>query len=286
MGLSSRMAIPILTYHSQNIAGNDYATNDHVAFAEDLQLLSSLGWRVVPLTEVVEMLLKPDANWPDCSHNVVAISFDDGSDFDFRDLPHPNAGIQRSLLNVMRDFNATHAGAQPTLHATAFVIVSPDAREILDRTCMLGSRWWNDDWWPAAVASGLMHIGSHSWDHCHETLPRIAQRNQQKGDFWGIDTDADADGQIRVAAEFIDRICPNPGVQLFAYPYGHANDYLVREYFPRQVLDTSNCVVTAAFSTDPAPVTRNSNRWNLPRFVCGHDWKSSDDLAAILRDAA
>ena len=38
--ISSAMAIPILTYHAQNIAGNDYANNNHVAFAEDLRLLS------------------------------------------------------------------------------------------------------------------------------------------------------------------------------------------------------------------------------------------------------
>ena len=41
--------IPILTYHSLNIAGNDYLGNDHVALREDLHLLTALGWRIVPL---------------------------------------------------------------------------------------------------------------------------------------------------------------------------------------------------------------------------------------------
>lgn len=283
LGHSRRMAIPILTYHSQNISGDEYANNDHVALAEDLELLSASGWRIVPLAEVVNMVLRPENDWP---RKIAAIAFDDGSDFDFNDLPHPVAGPQRSMLNIMRDFNGAKPSRQPTLHATAFVIVSPDARVILDRTCMLGTRWWNDGWWSAAVASGFMDIGSHSWDHCHETLPMIAQRHQQKGNFWGIDTEADADAQIRAAGELIMRIAPNRGAQLFAYPYGQANEFLVREYFPRQAIDASKCFVKAAFSTDAEPVTRRSDRWNLPRFVCGHDWKSSGDLAALLRSAA
>jgi hypothetical protein len=166
------------------------------------------------------------------------------------------------------------------------VVVSPDAREILDRTCMLGTHWWNHAWWPDAVATGLMDIGSHSWDHCHDTLPHIAQRDQRKGDFWGIDTDADADAQIRAAAAFITRMAPNPGAQLFAYPYGHATDFLVRDYFPRQMRDPLRCCTIAALGTGPEPISRGSNRWNLPRFVCGHHWKSSEELSAILRDAA
>ena len=281
-GCCSEMAIPILTYHSQNIAGNDYATNDHVAFAEDLRLLTASGWNVVPLVEVVEMLSLPDADW---GQKAVAITFDDGSDFDYKDLPHPVAGMQRSMLNIMRDFTLEYAKGQPALHATSFVIVSPDAREILDRTCMLGTHWWNHQWWSDAVTTGLLHIGSHSWDHCHDTLPQVAQRDQRKGDFWGIDTDADADAQIRAAAAFITRVSPNPGAGLFAYPYGHANDFLVREYFPQQARDPSRRYATAAFSTDPEPVSRGSNRWNLPRFVCGDHWKSGEQLTAILRDA-
>ena len=277
------MGIPVLTYHSQNIAGSDYANNDHVAFAEDLRLLTATGWNVVPLASVVGRLSQPNTAW---TGKAVAITFDDGSDFDYADLPHPVAGMQRSMLNILRDFKNLNPGAQPTLHATSFVVVSPDAREILDRTCMLGTHWWNHAWWPDAVATGLMDIGSHSWDHCHETLPHIAQRDQQKGNFWGVDTEADADAQIREAAAFINRICPNAGAKLFAYPYGHANDFLVREYFPRQGRDPLRCFVTGAFGTQPEPVSRGSNRWNLPRFMCGHDWKSSEELAAILRDSA
>src|SRR5690606_8365742 len=40
--LRSPMRVPILTYHAVNIAGNDYADNDHVAFAADLRLIDDL----------------------------------------------------------------------------------------------------------------------------------------------------------------------------------------------------------------------------------------------------
>ena len=32
------MQIPILTYHAMNVSGNSYESNDHVAFAADLDL--------------------------------------------------------------------------------------------------------------------------------------------------------------------------------------------------------------------------------------------------------
>jgi len=277
------MGIPILTYHSQNIDSNNYAGNDHIAFANDLRLITELGWKIIPLTKVVEMIDRPESAW---ANKVLAICFDDGSDFDYCDLPHPVAGMQRSMLNIMHDFKKAAPQSQPDLHATAFVIASPDAREIMDRTCMLGTHWWNHGWWPSAVASGLMDIGSHSWDHCHITLPEVRQRDQRKGDFWGIDTDDDAAAQIDAAFEFINSVAPNVGARLFAYPYGHAVDFLVRDYFPRRFKEDIDRSVIAAFSTYPKPISIGCNRWNLPRYVCGHDWKSSADLTAILRDAS
>ena len=280
---SNMAAIPILTDHSLNIDGNDYVGNDHVAFREDLRLLTALGWRIVPAADLVRLVTAPDAAWPAKS---VAITFDDGTNFDFEDLPHPSAGLQRSMLNIMRDFVAAHPGAQPAMHATAFVIASGDARNVMDRTCILGREWWSERWWQPAVATGLLHIANHSWDHCHDSLPNIAQREQRKGTFIGIDTLADADAQIKAAAETIARIAPNPGGGLFAFPYGEANRYLLEEYLPQQAEAGGGQFVRAAFSTGAAPVTRGVNRWCIPRYVCGHHWKSSEELASILRDAA
>ena len=275
-------SIPILTYHSLNIEANNYLGNDHVAFREDLRLLNALGWRIIPAFDVARLLAEPAAHWPE---KCVAITFDDGTNFDFEDLPHPSAGDQRSMLNIMRDFAAEFPGAQPTLHATSFVIASKEARDTMDRSCILGHGWMSDSWWRPAVKSGFFHVANHSWDHCHDSLLVIAQRDQLKGTFVGVDTQHDADLQIKAAAAAIANIAPNPGVRLFAYPYGHSNRYLLEEYLPQQARGDQP-FVTAAFSTEPTPVTSASNRWQIPRYVCGHHWKSADDLKAILRDAA
>jgi SAM-dependent methyltransferase len=274
--------IPILTYHSLNIEGNDYLGNDHVAFREDLRLLTALGWRIVPLVDVVDYLGRETSAWPE---KCVAITFDDGTNFDYEDLEHPTAGTQRSMLNIMRDFQLEHSHAQPALHATSFVIASPQARCDMDRVCILGKGWMSDTWWQPAVASGLFHIGNHSWDHCHDSLKEIAQRDQLKGTFAGVDNEGDADAQIRRAAAAISRLAPNPGAVLFAYPYGTTSRYLVDDYLPRQAV-TGGGFVRAAFSTEPELVTPATNRWWMPRYVCGHHWKSSKELEAILRDAA
>ncbi len=275
--------IPILTYHALNIDGNDYLGNDHVAFREDLRLLTALGFRIIALADLVQLVIDPNAAWP---AKCVAITFDDGTNFDFEDLTHPTAGLQRSMLNIMRDFTTSHPGAQPTMHATTFVIASSDARDTMDRARIFGRGWMSDSWWQPAVASGFFHIANHSWDHCHDSLPQIAQRDQMKGTFAGVDNKHDADAQIRVAAEAIARIAPNPGVALFAFPYGVANPYLLEEYLPQQAKTGGGQFVRAAFSTEPAPVTRESNCWWIPRYVCGHHWKSTDELTTILRDAA
>lgn len=269
-------AIPVLAYHSLNIAGNEYAGNDHVAFARDLELVTRLGWRVMPLEKIVDGWL---AGAP--IEKTLGLSFDDGSDFDFHDLPHPTAGSQRSMLNIMRDFQARHPGAQPGLHATSFVIVSPEARHELTGTCMLGLPWWNDDWWSEAAASGLMAIANHSWDHNHATLAQVAQRDQRKGDFFCIDTAADADAQIRAGAHFLASHLDCAPAPLFAYPYGHVNDYLRSEYLPAQARSATP-FVKAAFSTAPGAIIATSDRWNLPRYVCGADWKTEAELEAIL----
>ena len=50
------MRIPILTYHSNNVGGNDYDNNDHVALAADLRTIRRLGLRIVPLAQVVDVL--------------------------------------------------------------------------------------------------------------------------------------------------------------------------------------------------------------------------------------
>ncbi|MBN8887509.1 MAG: polysaccharide deacetylase family protein [Rudaea sp.] len=270
------MKVPILTYHSNNIAGNDYATNDHVALAEDLRTIARLGLRIVSAAEVVDALL--GATPASSVDNAVALTFDDGSYFDWYDMEHPHYGTQRGFAGILRDFAAA-TGMRA--HATSFVIVSPAARAVLDVTCMAGRDWWRDEWWPQAAAEGLVAIENHSWDHNHATLPQTVQREQRKGTFKSIDSHADADAEIRAAADWLDTHLSPYRSTLFAYPYGEWNDYLVREYLPQYAHEHR---LRAAFTGEPQPVEANSNRWLLPRYVCGHHWKEPPELERLLRE--
>jgi hypothetical protein len=272
--VSPPVRVPVLTYHGINIHGGDYAENDNVALAADLAAIHALGWRVVPLRDVVAALGDPVAfsRLARC----VALSCDDGAWFDWHDLEHPTAGPQRSFAGVLRDFRAA-TGAWAGM--TAFVIVSPAARVVLDRTCLVGRGWWGDDWWPEAARGDVLDIQNHSWDHNHSTLPVTAQRDGVRGTFANIDTFDEADAEIRQASAWLDAHCPSRRTTLFAYPYGESTDYLVRDYLPTHGAAQG---LTAAFDTTPAFVEVHSERWRLPRFVCGHDWRSPEALRALL----
>lgn len=271
------MHVPVLTYHAINISGNDYATNDHVAFAADLRLIDDLGLRIVPLQWVIDQVTgAADRDLDRC----VALTCDDGSLFDFEDLDHPTHGMQRSLYHCMRDFIAERgAEAQPDLHLTAFVIASPHAREQMDVSCLVGRGWMGDAWWPLAVETGLISIENHSWDHNHPCLPSPGIDGMPRGSFLDVDTMERATDEIVAATDFINtRIAPHR-TTIFCYPFGHVSDYLRDTYFPRH-MDAHGML--AAMGDGATPVTADSNRWNLPRYICGWHWKSSDALREIL----
>ncbi len=270
-----RVAVPVLTYHAMNVAGADYAANDHVAFAADLELLQALGARIVPLAEVARAAVEGRL---EALSGCVALSLDDGADFDAYDLPHPAWGPQRGMLGILRDFRARHgAAAQPGLHATSFAIVSPQARASLDRHHMVGCGWWNDGWWREAEASGLMAVESHSWDHNQATLESTVA-SVPRGAF-ALATREDADAEIAQATRYLRSRRGRGGDVLFAYPYGPANDFLAEDYFPDPAAGHG---VYAAFTTDAAPVTPGVSRWRLPRFVFGWHWKSTGELEGLL----
>jgi hypothetical protein len=69
---------------------------------------------------------------------------------------------------------------------------------------------------------------------------------------------------------------------LFAYPYGQFNSYLTDEYFPQFA---SQHGMEAAFTTEPHMISHTSALWALPRLVGGNDWKSGDELCALLARA-
>ncbi|HET6632449.1 MAG TPA: polysaccharide deacetylase family protein [Rhodanobacteraceae bacterium] len=273
------MRVPILTYHAVNIDGNDYANNDHVAFAADLRLIDDLGLRVVPLRWVVEQLLGLAAR--DLSR-CVALSCDDGSILDFFDVQHPQHGPQRSLFNCMRDFRRERGlDAQPQLHLTAFVIASAAARTELDERCLLGQGWMRDDWWRAANVSGLMAIENHSFDHNHAALPAPGPDGMERGSFMPVDTAVRAALEITRAQQWLnDQLAPRRS-RLFCYPYGHVPPYLRDEWFPQFGEQHG---LLAAFGDGAEPVTMDSPRWALPRYVCGWHWKSPEALRAILEE--
>lgn len=276
-----RMKIPVLTYHAMRIDGNDYARNDHVALKEDLLTLAAHGFAVRSLSDIVAWSSN-GSRAPESTEKWVGLAFDDGPDFDFYDLPHPAWGMQRSMLNIMMDgMSASRLAKAPPVHATSFVIVSPDARRQLDRTCMIGRDWWRDEWWSKAVLTGYLAIGSHSWNHNHPTLQHGASRALTNGTFTVVDNFDAAEYQIAQAVSLLKEKAPNAGTALFAYPYGESSDYLVREYFP---LHGARLGIQAAFTCEPSPVTEGCNRWRLPRYVFGRDWKSPNELSRILRE--
>lgn len=274
------LAVPILTYHAAVISGNDYANNDHVAFAADLRALRAHGWTVAGLDRIVAAL-QGAATLP--SDKVVGLSFDDGTDFDFLDLVHPRWGVQRSMFGVLQDFLREHPHEQPHLHATSFVVVSPQARTELDASCLVGRGWWSDGWWTSAIASGRWSIASHSWDHNHLGVAQSVAKTDARGTFRNITDFAAAEAEIAQATAHLKTFAANAGDALFAYPYGESNDYLVRDYLPRHA---QRIGLVAAFGSDPGPATPASDRWQLPRFVFGHHWNSPEGLARLLRDVA
>jgi peptidoglycan/xylan/chitin deacetylase (PgdA/CDA1 family) len=268
----------VLNYHGANIAGADYASNDHAALQEDLDRLTDAGWRVAPLPELVRTcVLGRSAPAP----KTLALTFDDGTDFDFVDLVHPVHGPQRSLYNILRGHGSRAGLRQPSLHATAFVVVSPADRAELDRRSMIGAGWWNDDWWQPAIASGLMGIANHSWDHNHPLSTGSPADGRRRGTFDSIADFARAEGEIARAADHLRRVAANPAQSLFAYPYGDANAYLAEEYFPVHGIRIG---VDAAFTSAGLPITESSERWRLPRYTCGQHWTTPGELDALLRD--
>jgi hypothetical protein len=265
----------VLTYHSHNIFGTDYAGNDHVALASDLRTLHRLGAEIMPLERIAASVASGELG----DGLVVGLSFDDGPIFDAHDFVHPEFGAQRGFLNILRDFrDETGAGAQPGLHATSFVIASPEARRCMQAEVpTYPDEWLSDGWWKDAIDSGLMDIGNHSWDHVHHAVPETVHGKAGRDDFQTVDTFDGAEKEIRVASQFIEtRTGKSPA--LFAFPFGHTNDYLVREYLPEH----GPCFgLKAAFGTGGVAQAGDSV-WSIPRLVCGHDWHSPQELERLI----
>jgi peptidoglycan/xylan/chitin deacetylase (PgdA/CDA1 family) len=266
--MATDMKIPVLTYHSTNISGNEYHNNDHIALEEDLKLIHELSIKIISATELVqwlkgELYLTPKKKY-------VVLTFDDGCELDFYDWDHPIYGFQKSFYNILKEY-------QKKIHATSFVIASPNARKILEQTCLAGHKIWGDTWWQNAEGSHHISIENHSWDHVHETLGQVMQEENKKGDFKQIKTFKDADAQIKQASDFINLQIKDKETKLFAYPYGDYNNYLCEEYFQKEQKQ-----IIAAFTCDAKHVENTTDLWKLPRYVCGEDWNNLMQLENII----
>lgn len=270
-----RMAV--LTYHSQNILGNDYATNDHVALCSDLAELRHRGIRLVSLNRLVDALIGVDATaFP---AGTVALSCDDGTVLDWFDYHHPAWGWQPGFDRLLRD-HMDQAGSMPEV-ITAFLIASPQARADIDSGCYGGAALSTSSWWADAARSGRFCLGNHSWDHAHVCLRELADTPALRGNFHMVNDAASADRQLRQAGDFIAAELGSCALRprLFAYPYGHVTDYLTQEYLPKRQAEHG---IEAAFTTEPAFVTPATDRFQLPRFVCGDAWRSPEEFGHIL----
>jgi peptidoglycan/xylan/chitin deacetylase (PgdA/CDA1 family) len=267
--------VPVLTWHGYNIFGNTYATNDLIAFGEDLHTIAEAGFDIVPLVDVAHWVRGARQNF---ERPAVALTCDDGTDFDWHDLAHPEHGPQTSFASSLRAFRG-HAGRRyASAQLTSFVIASPAARQQIVGGAMQAQDALNDQWWREANESGLLGIESHGWDHNHPTVTPVVQREQRKGDFFGIDTFAECDAHVRASANFIEsKSSRRP--KLFAYPWTQASDYMRREYMPTQAEAIG---IIAAFGGASDYVHRGSDPWYLPRFVFGPDWNSKEELLRIL----
>ena len=272
------MRVVVLAYHSQNVSGHQYASNDHIALAADLAEIQRRALPLISLHQVAQALLSK--NFSALPPIAVALSCDDGTLLDWEDFEHPDYGRQSSFDSIVTA-HLRITGESPENMLTAFVIASKEARRAIDIGCYGGIPLSNDRWWREAAISRRVAIENHSWDHVHACVPVVAQQTQIKSDFRAVATLNDADRQIRQAADFIDRALTGTDhfTSLFAYPYGHVNDYLAKEYLPHHVEEHR---VQAAFTTVPEMLTHDSDRYQLPRFVCGEAWNTPEEFSRIL----
>jgi peptidoglycan/xylan/chitin deacetylase (PgdA/CDA1 family) len=161
-------------------------------------------------------------------------------------------------------------------HATSFVIASPQARGEIATAALGDAALMTDAWWRAAQSSGLMDIGTHGWNHVHPAVSEMASRPELVEHFERIDNADDAKLQVDAAFDAIRSRAGGDAACLFAYPYGQVSDYLADVYLPAQER------IVGAVAARPHPVTAESDRWRIPRYVCGHDWRTGQDLERVL----
>jgi len=269
----------VLAYHSQNCGGYDYGANDHLALERDLQTVQEHGLPLISLKAIAENISA--GNQAQLPSRFVAFSCDDGSLLDWHDYHHPQFGWQRSFANILREHVQLH-GLDGHGLLTSFVIASAKARTAIDHGCYGGKPLSADDWWLEAAREGLIAIENHSWNHLHPALPADMVAPDVAGNFYSVNDYAGADLQVRAASHVIDQRLAGSGhsTSLFAYPYGHAGEFLSEYYLPRYQRQHG---IVGAFTTEQAFVDLTTQAFKIPRMVCGDAWKSPEQFASLLR---
>lgn len=270
------MRVAVLCYHSQNIQGSSYALNDHIAFEHDIKRIIERNIAIISINQLAKHLKGESIlNTP----IAVVLTCDDGTTLDWLDYEHPEFGHQKSFRKILLNELGENL---PRAAMTSFVIACPTARKHIDQGCYGGAALSSDDWWLEAANCDYWAIENHSWNHMHACLPFRLPHDQPLGQFYTTNNYLRANKQIVQASRLINNKISKAGktVNFFAYPYGHAGEYLKNYYFPQYRAQHS---IEAAFTTTPGFVTMQSNIYALPRFVCGEAWKSPDQFNSILQ---
>jgi len=255
----------VLTFHSQNVTGYEHAAlDDHVALDESLNLLAALGMPVLRLVDAVHYLRESPDKLP---ARYVCLTFDDGTDFDWRLVKGPTGQIHEPFSSILKRHEAT---------GTSFVVASPEAREDIMRP--LQPVQMSEDWWHDAQQSGLIDIGVHGWDHVHPSVTAMRSTPDLIERFDRVASREQALLQIDKAVDYIATRAGPGSARVFAYPYGQVSDFLADSYLPAQDR------ILAAFTTAGVAIEEGMDRWRLPRFVCGWHWRSPDELRKLLLD--
>lgn len=301
-GLSNDAKVPVLLYHSWAIdAPCDYTNSNQAALAADLETLHQRGFTVVPVYWLVMWSdgLIDGSELPD---KVVGLTFDDGHDSDWLDntLPDHECAPIPSFRTIMEDFKKKYAEELPwySPHAATFVIASKEARDRIHPHHM------NDNWWSSAQSSDIMEIYNHSADHDHTnvieptyddalgaTLPAAGHSD---GEWYGqlrpdrIDNYEGSNIHVALANQFIfSKTLVGP--DLFAHPLGMVSDYTLYEYFPNYRAEHLTygafCTAPSRGAADENYLTRNSNRYCMPRLTFGYNWTTPDGFMAVLRNS-
>ncbi|MBC8022972.1 MAG: polysaccharide deacetylase family protein, partial [Burkholderiales bacterium] len=206
------------------------------------------------------------------------ITFDDGSDYDWRDAAFPGHGVQRSMSSILRSHSRKLLGLAwlKRAHATSFVIASPRARHEIAASALGDPGLMSDSWWREAQRSGLMDIGTHGWNHVHPAVSEMASRPELVERFDRIDNPVDAGLQVDRAYESIHARAGGDAGRIFAYPYGQVSEFIAAKHLPAQR------DVVAAVAVEPKPLQAQTDPWRIPRYVCGPDWSSDEGLEALL----